>query len=92
MNEAFLTRVYSLLCALQDLPPAIQLRLSLLLNRELVKNIPLLKQLELNTIVALMQTLQSRMYLPGDFVFKIGEKGEALYFVKTGNRAVSRAC
>lgn len=39
----------------QDLPPAIQLRLSLLLNRELVKNIPLLKQLELNTIVSLMQ-------------------------------------
>lgn len=24
------------------------------------------------------------MFLPGDFVFKIGEKGECLYFVKTG--------
>ena len=51
--------------AVMDRPPAIQLRLSLLLNRELVKQIPLLKQLELNTIVALMQTLVSQMYLPG---------------------------
>jgi hypothetical protein len=69
---------------LTDLPQTIQLRLSLLLNRELVKNIPLLKQLELNTIISLMQTLQSRMYLPGEYVFKIGDRAECLYFVKSG--------
>ncbi len=74
---------------LTDLPPAIQLRLSLLLNRELVKNIPLLKQLELNTIIGLMQTLQSTMYMPGEHVFKVGEKGEYLYFVKNGQLEIT---
>ena len=74
---------------LTDLPPAIQLRLSLLLNRELVKNIPLLKQLELNTIIGLMQTLQSTMYMPGEHVLKTGEKGEFLYFVKNGQLEIT---
>ncbi|GAB5034433.1 transcriptional crp fnr family [Nannochloropsis oceanica] len=74
---------------LTDLPPAIQLRLSLLLNRELVKNIPLLKQLELNTIIGLMQTLQSTMYMPGEHVFKTGEKGQSLYFVKNGQLEIT---
>jgi len=74
---------------LTDLPPAIQLRLSLLLNRELVKNIPLLKQLELNTIIGLMQTLQSTMYMPGEHVFKEGDKGEFLYFVKNGQLEIT---
>jgi hypothetical protein len=74
---------------LTDLPPAIQLRLSLLLNRELVKNIPLLKQLELNTIIGLMQTLHSTMYMPGEHVFKTGEKGEFLYFVKNGQLEIT---
>jgi len=69
---------------LTDLPAPIQYRLSLLLNRELVKNIPVLRGLEFKTIVALMQYLTSKMYLPGEFVFKMGEHGEFLYFVKTG--------
>lgn len=73
---------------LTGLPPAIQLRLALLLNRELVKNIPLVKQLELNTIVGLMQTLTSQTYMPGEYVFKAGEKGDHLYFVKNGRLEV----
>jgi hypothetical protein len=73
---------------LTGLPPAIQLRLALLLNRELVKNIPLVKQLELNTIVGLMQTLTSTMYMPGEYVFKAGERGDSLYFVKNGRLEV----
>lgn len=73
---------------LTGLPAAIQLRLALLLNRELVKNIPLVKQLELNTIVGLMQTLQSTTYMPGEYVFKAGERGDNLYFVKNGRLEV----
>lgn len=69
---------------LTDLPAPIQFRLSLLLNRELVKNIPVLRTLEFKTIVALMQHLTSKMYLPGEFIFKVGDHGEYLYFVKTG--------
>lgn len=69
---------------LTDLPGPIQFRLSLLLNRELVKNIPVLRTLEFKTIVALMQHLTSKMYLPGEFIFKVGDHGDYLYFVKTG--------
>jgi hypothetical protein len=72
---------------LKELPPAIQGRLSLLLNRELVKNIPLLKSLELNTIIAMMQTLQHRMLMPGEYIFRHGEKGEHMFFVKKGQCA-----
>jgi CRP-like cAMP-binding protein len=65
---------------------ASQGRLQLLLNRELVKTIPLLKSLELSTIISLMQTLQHRMVMPGEFIFKAGDKGERLFFVKKGTK------
>ena len=47
------------------LPEPIRLRLSLLLNRDLVKDIPILKQLPIGPIIGLMQKLSSEIYLPG---------------------------
>jgi hypothetical protein len=72
---------------MHDLPLAIRQQLSLLLNRELVANIPMLRSLDLNTVVGLMQNLNSRIYLPGEFVFHVGWPCEYLYFIKTGVRS-----
>ena len=69
---------------LSELPVAIQRRMQLLLNRDLVKRMPVLQRLELHTIVALMQALQSRIFLPGEFVFRTGEKAKTIDFLKSG--------
>lgn len=58
--------------------------MTLLLNRELLKFVPALRQLDLNCIISLMQCLNSKVYLPGEFVFKAGDSGTHLYLVKTG--------
>lgn len=67
-----------------ELPMAIQGRLQLLLNRDLVKQMPVLRQLELHTIVTLMQALEPRLFLPGEFVFRTGDKAKHIFFLKTG--------
>jgi len=69
---------------MNELPSAIQGRLQLLLNRDLVRSMPLLRQLEMHTIIALMQLLESNIFLPGEFIFRTGERGNKIYFVKTG--------
>ena len=73
---------------LADLPETIQQRLSLLLNRDIVKNVPILRQIEFESILDLMQNLKSQTYMPGEFVYKVDEPGEFLYFVKSGQLEV----
>jgi CRP-like cAMP-binding protein len=58
--------------------------MSLLLNRDLLKFVPALRMLDLNSIISLMQSLYSRVFLPGEYVFKAGDAGMYLYFIKTG--------
>ena len=77
---------------LSELPPSIQGRLQLLLNRDLVRTIPLLRSLDLHVIVTLMQALEARIFLPGEFVFRCGEKGSSLYLVKSGKSGSSVGC
>ena len=66
------------------LPDPIKLRLSLLLNRDLVKDIPMLKQLPIGPIIGLMQKLSSEIYLPGEFAITAGDTGGFMYFVRSG--------
>lgn len=61
-----------------------QARMTLLLNRELLKFVPALRQLDLNCIISLMQCLNSKVFLPGEYIFKAGDSGTHLYLVKTG--------
>ncbi|GMI28477.1 hypothetical protein TeGR_g5133, partial [Tetraparma gracilis] len=66
------------------LPEPIRLRLSLLLNRDLVKDIPILKQLPIGPIIGLMQKLSSEIYLPGEFAITAGDVGGYMFFVRSG--------
>ena len=66
------------------LPEPIKLRLSLLLNRDLVKDIPMLKQLPIGPIIGLMQKLSSEIYLPGEFAITAGDVGGTMHFVRSG--------
>lgn len=65
-----------------------QTRLSLLLNRDLLKFVPALRMLDLNAVVSLMQSLYSKVFLPGEYVFKAGDAGLHLFFIKTGTGCV----
>jgi len=66
------------------LPEPIKLRLSLLLNRDLVKDIPMLKALPIGPIIGLMQKLSSEIYLPGEFAITAGDLGGFMHFVRNG--------
>jgi hyperpolarization activated cyclic nucleotide-gated potassium channel 2 len=67
-----------------DLPLSLRQRMSLLLNREVVKTVPSLRDLDLDTILSIMQSLRSQTYMPGEHVYKQDDIGEYLYFVKYG--------
>lgn len=69
---------------LLNIPPIIAIRLSLLLNRQLVSTIPSLQTLDLNTILLLMQNLHDRVFLPGDWIYEKGDAPMFLYFIKKG--------
>jgi hypothetical protein len=69
---------------MDGLPEPIKLRLSLLLNRDLVKDIPMLKQLPIGPIIGLMQKLNSEIYLPGEFAITAGDLGGFMHFVRSG--------
>ncbi|GMH51548.1 hypothetical protein TrRE_jg6306 [Triparma retinervis] len=69
---------------MDGLPEPIKLRLSLLLNRDLVKDIPMLKQLPIGPIIGLMQKLNSEIYLPGEFAITAGDVGGFMHFVRSG--------
>jgi hypothetical protein len=65
-----------------DLPEMIQQRLSLLLNRDIIKDVPVLRQIDFESILDIMQNLKAQTYMPGEFVYKENESGDYLYFVK----------
>jgi hypothetical protein len=69
---------------MSGLPEPIRLRLSLLLNRDLVKDIPMLKQLSIGPIIGLMQKLSSEIFLPGEFALTAGDVGGYMFFVRSG--------
>lgn len=69
---------------ISDLPLSLRQRMALLLNREVVKNVPLLKDLDLDTILSIMQNLRSQTFMPGEHVYKQDDTGDFLYFVKYG--------
>ena len=71
--------------AVADLPGAIQSRLQLLLNREMLHSVPMLSELDLPAIISLMQNFRSKFYLPGEVLFRQKAPATQLYFVKSGS-------
>jgi len=69
---------------LEDLPPTLRVRLSLILNRDLVAKVPIFSNFTADVLIRLIQRLVSEMYLPGEYIVKAGEYGDSMHFIKSG--------
>lgn len=70
---------------MKDLPSTIRLRMSLLLNKDILQLFPILStSLMPRTIIGLMQKLTSQTFAVGEYIVTAGELGNALFFLKRG--------
>lgn len=69
---------------LADLPSKIQSELLLHINRGIVEKVPFLKGANSEMLGELMNQLKTKVFVPSEKIFKIDEKGDALYFIQSG--------
>jgi voltage-gated potassium channel len=69
---------------LEGLPAKIQSELWTYINKSIIEKVPFLKGASQELIEDLMNELEPRIYVPGERIFRIGEMGDALYFVHSG--------
>lgn len=69
---------------LNDLPTKIQSDLFFHINKSIINRVPFLSGASQELLEDLMNQLESRIYVPGERIFKIDEAGDALYFIHSG--------
>jgi hypothetical protein len=69
---------------LADLPQKMQSELLLFINRNIVSKVPLFKGASQDLVEELMSELTPRVVMPGEKIFHLGEPGDALYFIQSG--------
>ena len=67
------------------MPAKIQSELWAYINKSIIEKVPFLKGAHPDLIEDLMNELEPRIYVPGERIFRIDEKGDALYFMHSGN-------
>jgi hypothetical protein len=74
---------------LRDLPDPIRLEVVFHLTRELIEKVPLFRQAEPALRNALLMSLQPLVLVPGTFVVREGELATGVYFVSSGELAIT---
>jgi voltage-gated potassium channel len=54
------------------------------INREMIQKVPMFNDINTECILALIENLKSRVYLPKEVVCAAGERGEEMYFIVRG--------
>jgi voltage-gated potassium channel len=70
---------------LSNLPSSLKTEISLHLHRNLIEHVPFFKNTDRDFISDIISQLQTRVFLPGDYIFKKGEIGNCMYFICNGN-------
>lgn len=70
---------------LEGLPAKIQSELWTHINKSIIEKVPFLRGADADLIEDLMNELEPRIYVPGERIFRIDEKGDALYFMHSGH-------
>lgn len=70
--------------ALHSLPYSLRSELSLFINRSVIEKVPLLKGASEEMVREIVMQLQSVVCTPGDFIFRLGEPGDKMYFIQKG--------
>ena len=69
---------------LAQLPRNLRIEVNMHLKREIVEKIPLFKGLSLDFVQEIAMNLKSLIVAKGDYVFKAGDKADALYLIVQG--------
>lgn len=69
---------------LNELPPSLRMKVSLYLNSDLVRKVPILKNASEDLISKIILNLVPVVYMKGDFIFRYGDTGHHLYFISKG--------
>jgi len=69
---------------LQELPPHLATEISLFINGDIVHKVPIFKNCPLGFIKLLVSFLKPLIFGPKDWVVKIGEAGNEMYFISKG--------
>ena len=67
---------------LSNLPQSLKTEISLYINRRLIEKVPFFKNTDKDFISEIISQLQPKVFLPGDFIFKRGDIGNCMYFIK----------
>ena len=70
---------------LQDLSPALQEEISLLISGPMVQKVPLFQTMKDACLVEIVKALRQRLYLGGDFIVCEGSIGREMFFVNSGS-------
>lgn len=70
---------------LEDLPPTLRRELSLVLKRDLVKNVSFLRDASPELVQDLVLEMKAVVVTPGDLIVRAGELGRHIYFIGTGS-------
>ena len=70
--------------AFDELPPMLQIQLTLCLKRQMIENCSVFKNLEASSIVAIMHRLEETIAIPGEVVILQGSVGDKMFFLFQG--------
>jgi Cyclic nucleotide-binding domain/Ion channel len=68
-----------------ELPVKFQSELLTFINRSMVERVPFLKDAHPELMDDLMRELKPKIYVPGERIFRVGERGNAMYLIHSGN-------
>ena len=75
---------------MNDLPPSLQLELSLALKRKLISRVPYFRNASESFLKRLSARLKPVIYMPDDIIFKEGDPASKMYFIGRGTIKISR--
>jgi voltage-gated potassium channel len=70
---------------LKGLPPGLKMEVALQLKKDVIESIPLFKDAPQSFIKSIALHLQPIVCTPGDFVFRIGDDADEMYFIVQGD-------
>jgi voltage-gated potassium channel len=70
--------------ALAELPDSIKSDVAMHLHRELLAKVPLFRSASENVMREIVLELEALVVPPSDFVFRAGDEGEEMYFIRRG--------
>jgi hypothetical protein len=67
-----------------DLPPSLRAEVSLFLKRDVIEKVPLFRGASADLISEIALAMRPLVYLPGDYVFRVGDPGKEMFFIGRG--------